>query len=569
MISISTQLLFLLLLFPQPAPVQASAVPTVSIGFSCCHFYDPNIGTPVFMAGEDMWLLAEQNLVATLNDPKGVIISRSMPANSSAKFYTFRQEDTPGPWMLSIQSQAGDFQLPIYLAHSQTNATLRSLAYGLTATELTVKGTLALESPEEGGTLMLVHSDNNTGLETSQIALASGFLHAHVSWDQRNPDLLQITPYTSSSSTLNQTDVWAEVSSEIPLLKQVGASKVITQTPQVLASTNHETMTIGSNTNGTLELVLPRIHEVGPNGNAPLRNGPITLTVNVKVQSVVYSLQSETFLFGNGLASSIASLTEIPPLSQTIPFALTDDLQRLSRYNLFLITKENGLSTVWNTTITPPVARLRVTNTLNDEAIDDYQIASDQIQAITKIGSETYAIPLNPLISTPLAVSIGGVPLQANEFSPTSTKLDPLSSIEIRTESSETQLTIEDAFGNPAASGTMKLTRVGGVENVAVVRAWNSSDGVVNLNLPIGEYNIQLTAEGSTATRQFTVTQARENMTLTLNEITLTESRNQLVIAAAISVLVVIEAVFLIRLWKAMSKSKKERTQEEATGQHD
>jgi hypothetical protein len=569
MISISTQLVFLLLLFPQPAPVQASAVPTVSIGFSCCHFYNPNIGTPVFMAGEDMWLLAERNLVATLSDANKVIISRSMPPNSSAKFYTFRPEDIPGPWILTIQSQAGDFQLPVYLAHSQTNATLRSLAYGLTATELTVNGTLVLEHPVEGGTLMLVHSDNNTGLETSQVALPSGFLHAHVSWDQRNPNLLQITPYTSGSSTLNQTDVWAEVSSEIPLLKQVGASKVITQTPQVLASTNHEIMTVGSNTNGTLKLVLPRIHEVGPNDNAPIRIGPITLTVNVKVQSVVYSLQSETFLFSNGLASSVASLTEIPPLSQTIPFGLTDDLQRLSKYNLFLVTRENGLSTVWNTTITPPVARLRVTNTLNDAAITDYQITSDQIQAMTKVGSETYAIPSEPLISTSLALSIGGVPLQGSEFSLSSTKLDPLSSVEIRTASSETQLTIEDAFGNPAPSGTMKLTRIGGVENVALVRAWNSSDGVVNLNLPIGEYNIQLTAEGSTATRQFTVTHVRENMTLTLNEITLTESRDQLVIAAAISVLVVIEAAFLIRLWKAVSKSKKKGTQEEATSQHD
>lgn len=553
--------LFLVLLISQLPTNAAISEPPVKIGFTCCNFYNPSSGTPVFAPGEDMWLMAEQNLSAVLKDPNGGIISRNMPANSSARFYTFREEDQPGRWTLDIRGKAGEFPMPIYLAHLQTNASLTSMTYNLTDTELSMRGTLTTETAEEGGILLLVRNDQATSVETNQVPFLGGFLQAHISWNPDNPRKLSITPFASGTAAPNMSSVWAEVSSEIALLKQVGGSKVITLVPQIVTRTNHETMNITSQPQQSLEVDLPLIHQVGFNGQVPLRMGAIRLTVFLQIEGIIYSLEADTFLLRNAIAPSIASMAEIPPLQNPISFDLTDDLQRVSGYDLFFVGKESGVSVVWDKTIIPPVTRLQVLNTLTNETIDNYQITSDQIQEVAKVGPQTFVIPRVPERNAELNLRVGGLALQTDDFTPNSTKLEPLSTVQIETQASDAHLLIEDALGNTPLSGTIRLMRiVGATKTETSLTSWNTSSGFINLTLPVGQYEIELTTEGSTVASHFSVSHSSEFITLTFTELFLIESRNGLILTGIVSLIIVIEALSAFRLWKPLVIRRRNKT---------
>lgn len=299
---------------------------------------------------------------------------------------------------------------------------------------------------------------------------------------------------------------------------------------------------------------------MGSNGDAPLRIGPIHITVYVQTRNVIYNLQTDTFLLGDGLVGSVVGSVIVPPLSNSVTFNMQDDLKRLSRYTLYLIAKESGLGVSWNKTIAPPVTRVHVINTLDSTPIQDYQLESSQFQAVAKVGSDTFVIPQDPNAMADLNLSVGGFVLLPNEFSPGSAKFQPMSSFEISTQVVDAQLQVRDALGNVATLGTMKLTRVQGqVQSETVVRSWNASNGVLSLALPPGQYGAEVAVDGSSITTQFSISHESENVTLALPPFALSESRSQLIMVATVLVLIMIEAVFAFRLWRKLARTRNKK----------
>jgi len=562
----SVYAIILILLMPQLPTYQTNQASPVKIGFSCCHFYDLDSGTPVFMQGEEIWLKADRDLTAVLRPVRWFdreIASINMFAHSSARLYTFRAEDRPGLWQLKVQSGGEDLLILLYLVRTEAEASLTSIVFNLTGTQLIMSGTVAIETPHQGGILLLKRNDQIATLEMDPVPFREGSLRAQISWDPANPRSLSVAPYAPSLTSPNVSSVWAEVSLEIPLVKQVAATQVFTLLPQIVTKTNRATIKLESKPQQDLEIELPNLHQVGFNGQAPLRLGPIHLKVFVEIEKTIYVLATDAFLLRDGFAST-ASVIQIPPLLSPVTFKLTDDLQRLSDYSLVLIAKDTGLNVVWNKTVIPPVTRIRVVNMLTNDEIDDYDIASDQIREIVKMGSQTYAIPRDSKINAELKLSIGGVPLQPNEFNPQSTTLKPLSTVYIRTSASTVRLRVTDALGSAPSSAAIKLTRIVGENRTPTLeRSWKAVNGIMKLMLPIGRYEIEIMIEGSTVRRQFSVRLANEFIDLKLNELVLAESRKGLILAGVGSLIILIEALVAIRLWKNLVARRKSRLEQQ------
>ncbi len=564
MIRISICALTLVLLIPQ-LPVYGSndGLP-FKIGFSCCHFYDPDSGTPVFMHGEEIWIKAERDLTAVLLSSNQEIASRKMLAHSSTRLYVFKAEDRPGPWELAVQSGGENFIIPLYLVRPQAEASLAHLAFNLTGTQLAIRGTVAIEKRHQGGVLLLNREDRNNSLVTPPVPFRNSSLEARISWDPANPRNLSVSPYSPELTSPNASRIWAEVSLEIPLVKRAGATQVFTFSPQIVTQTNRITMNIESEPRQALKVRLPNFHEVGPSGQVPLRLGPIRLTAYVEIERTIYVLATDLFLLTNGFAST-AGMIQVPPMLNPVSFEVMDDLQRISACSIVLMTKETGVYVVWDKTIAPPVSRMQVASTLTNSEIEDYDIRSGQILEAAKVGFQTFVIPRDSKKNVEIELSIGGVPLQPNDFNPRVIALEPLSTVDIRTPASTVHLRVTDALGSLPSSGTIRLTRIIAVENKASApdRSWDTAKDFMNMTLPVGDYEIEMRFEGSTVTRQFSVRQPTEFIIIRLNEFVFEESRNGLIFIGFGSVVIIIEAFVAIRLWKTLVTRRKSRIQAE------
>ncbi len=554
MTPVMVYVLTIILLPPQIAlPNQANSTAPVEIGFNCCQFYKLDSGTPVFMQGEEIWLKAEQDLAAVLRNSNEAFVSKSMLANSAMRLYLFREEDPSGLWELEIRSQGTDLRIPLYLVRPEVDVSLAPLTYAFKGGQLALSGTLEITNPHQGGVLLLKRQDELASLEMASAPFHVGLLLFRLSWDRGNPRSLSVAPYAPALTSSNMSRVWAEVSLETPLLKQVGTTQVFTIIPQTVMRTTRETINVKSEPNQTLKIDLPNLHQVGPGGQVPLRLGSLRLNVFLEMQNVIYTSTNVLFLLTDGIVGSTASSLIMSPEMKPVSFELVDDLEKLSTYKLVLFAKMAGATAVWSQNIVPPVTRIRVLNTLTDQPIDDYEIASDQILETAKVESNTFVIPRDPGVYAELALSIGGVKLQPSEFNPQSTRLEPLSLIRLRTSASTVQLRVTDALGTTPSSGRLQLSRIAGENAIASLeRSWKAVNGMINLTLPLGDYKIELTIDGSVATRQFSASNPTEIVTINLNEIVLVESRNQLILTGIVSSIILVEVLVALRLWRSL-----------------
>ena len=527
----------------QPSPPQ--------IGYNCCHFYSLDSGTPVFMLGEELWMRTEQDLTATLSSPNGAAISKNLPAGSAVRLYQFRQDDTVGIWKLNVQNTAAARSIPLHVLSDQLNISMRSLSYGLRNNQLVIDGTLMAQSQQQGGVLILARKNGNYSLTSPLASFVEGILQTQITWNQENAQLITITIQPSSLNKSYAAHVWAEISTETSLIKQIGNGDVIVSLKQLVMRTHSAPMNITTQRKLTFELPLPDLHTVGLDGQVPLRPGQNHLTTYVEIGTAIFSTTIDIFLGSNGIISSIASYSPILPIEPQTEFELNDDLRAISEYKLTMIAKEFGVNALWNMPILPPVTRIRLVNRLTQQQISDYEINSKQFQEYARVGNDEYIIPTVKNQTAQLNVSIGGIALTSNEFTPRSIIPQPLSTLDVLASASNVTVRVIDQFGNSAQSGTMRITRKLGNSNMeSVDNTWATENGIINLTLPLGEYVLDLSAQGSTATESLNIQTATEHVDFTLHGLILDTSRNELLLIGLVSVIIIVEVFVVVRIWR-------------------
>jgi hypothetical protein len=222
-----------------------------------------------------------------------------------------------------------------------------------------------------------------------------------------------------------------------------------------------------------------------------------------------------------------------------------------------LIAKEFGVNALWNMSLLPPVTRIRLVNKLTQHQISDYEVNSKQFQESVKVGNDEYIIPTVKNQAVELNVSIGGIMLSSNEFTPQSTIPQPLSTLDILTSASNVTVKIVDEFGNPAQSGTVRITRNFSSSNPeSVDKTWTTENGIINLTLPLGEYALDLSTQGSTVTESLIIQSSTEHVDFTLHSLILETSRNELLLIGLVSVIIMVEVLVVVRIWRRVLKKK-------------
>jgi hypothetical protein len=507
------------------------------------------------MLGEELWLRADNNLIITLDNPNGRVITKNVSSDTAIRLYQFRQGDAVGTWKLGVHGAGQDRAVSLHVLSDQLNASMKSLSFGMRNDQLLIDGTLTPQLPHQGGVIILARKNGNNSLASLPVRFIEGFLRTTLSWDQANSRAITVTLQLSSLNRSYLGRVWVELSSEASLSKEIGNGEIFVSLRQLVARTHSLPMNFTTQRKLSFEVDLPELHTVGLDGQIPLRAGPIFLTIYVQIGTIVFSAPVDAFLSTDGIVSSVVSSVPIPPIQPQTDFELTDKLLSISEYKLILIAKEFGVYALWTVLIISPITRVRLTNRLTNAPIIDYGISSNQIQGFVRIGASGFIVPLTANQETKLNVSIGGMLLNPAEFAPNSAKLQPMSTLEISTSASSVMLSVTDRFGNTPQSGTMRITRsLEGNKSISIDRAWTSENGIMNLTLPLGEYTVSLSAHDSTVTRSFSIQKSTEHVDIMLSGLILEQSRNELLLIGLASAVILIEIFVAIRVWRRVLK---------------
>ncbi len=552
-------LLAVLAAVPAAAAQEEQASP-LEIGFGCCVFFNTNIGTPVFVAGEEIWLKTNSQLNAQLYAPNGTrVAKRTFESQTAGLLHSFSPTERLGEWRLEVNTAQATANYPIQLVAGHTTASISGLTFRLDGALFRMTGSLNVPDKHEGAVVLLRRLDEVTAIETEPLAYRLGELRARISWDPTDPFRLTVSPYVPSLTSPNSTRVWAEAWSELSFAKKTGANLLITLQPTLVARSHWFPLNLTFGPSEGFLLKLPELRSVAAGGQSPLREGKLSIRVMVEAQGTTYTSQAQVYLTNGGLIGSVANSMPVAPLLNPVRFELSDSLLNLSRYQFVFMAKQNGVNVLWEENVVPPIARFRLVNRLDGQPIADYQIRSRAFQEVTKVDGETFVIAEDFENQILFSLAIGDVALNSGEYSPNPVRLQRIFPTTVIANAGQLKLRLSDQLGSPATAGILRVTRVfGELAQPGFEREWSSQNGYLNLTLPTGEYLLEFRIEGTTIARRIMVDSPSRTIELQLNELMLTETRNALFLAAVAGAIALVEIFAAFRVWRVVARRRKQ-----------
>ncbi|MEM2339146.1 MAG: hypothetical protein QXW83_02975 [Nitrososphaerales archaeon] len=483
----------------------------IEIGFSPKRLFDINLGSPIFMPFEQLWINVFDGASVRLKNPLGNVIKslRVMP-NTPTLIYTFNQFDTQGLWYLEVISTTWSKVIPIYLEGVNLNARVESLKFALQNDTLVIQGNIAIKNiNHEGGMLLLIDkkAENQTLTISSKSNLGDMPIYLEIIQNPNQFGVLILKPYAPSLKITTLASVWAEISIDLPLIKSEDNRSVIIYTNEVIAKTSKMLINITTIPNEGLKLQLPKIHEVGRGGLVPFRPSIGVINFYLQIDDLIYTLNTKFLFIPDVFSKSVKGFVELNPLSNTFPYEFALNLQNLSTYQLILILRVNGVDKIWSTDITPLLAKVKILNQLTHEIVKDYEISFDKgvIDSIIKDG-ETYALLDNNEVSTTFNLIVNGIQLLNDETKPNILNLKPFTENVINVNNRSVSFLNLDYLDNPIKSGRIKIFREGLNKSSEISIIWNNDISLRNISLPInGIFKAIVEVDGFNITKSFII----------------------------------------------------------------
>ncbi|MCX8191826.1 MAG: hypothetical protein N3F06_03370, partial [Nitrososphaerales archaeon] len=349
-------IIFIFLSFPPSLPIALGEV-KIEIGFSPKRLFDVNIGTPIFMPSEQLWINVFNEASVRLKNPLGSVVrSLRIAPNTPTLVYTFNPSDIQGVWQLEVISMARTRVLPIYVEGAALNIDAEPPRFTLQNDTLLIQGFITTKNiNHEGGLILLVDQkvENQTTTISSKSTLEGMPIYLDIVQTPSQPGVLILKPYATGLSFTTSALAWAEISLNLPLIKGEGdrsaiiyMSELVTRTPKIL-------LNITATPNEVIKLRLPKIHEVDRSGTVPFRPSIGLITFYLQIDDLIYTLNTKFLFIPEAFNKSIKELVTLHPFSNILPYRFSLDLQNLSKYQIILILKVNGVDKVWSMSITP------------------------------------------------------------------------------------------------------------------------------------------------------------------------------------------------------------------------
>lgn len=488
---------FPLLLLPQ---TNGQVETEVELGYNHYRLFSARDGTPVYMPGESLWLKSPSEVTVRLLGPSGAqVISRKLESGTPVSLYKFTPSDTLGEWRLAIFGLGAPRSYPVmYLGPAGIKVSMDKPDFNIELDRLVVQGNIKLDVAGELDTgLVLLSSEapsqRRVNLPTD-LSVEGSPIFLSITQIGAAAFLLDVAAYAPGLESAVQFTVWAEVITELPLVKKLKDSRVVTFLGETVVRTRPVSLSISNSTSEpSLKVLLPSVSETAKDSAAPLRYGRLVLRFYFMHDNEISLVEIPAMMLPTGLKFTLVDQSEVIPGTKDLSYRFRDELSISGRYSLNVLVRVSGVYLYWSSPVRVPITAVNVFNRLRDEPVIDYSLEVDHRGVIAQnVRGTTYVILPQDSIAVDYSLRVNSISLSEKERLPGRIRLGAGFEQQILVNLSLVTIRVIDSFGNTVPEGRVKIADISSQASRTVLeKDWSPGNPLLPILMPRGRYSIE------------------------------------------------------------------------------
>ena len=484
--------LTLLLIIPL-ASSQVDSSTSFRIGYSPEKLFNSDLGIPSYLRGETIWLhLSGSHEVVLQDTNQNTVVGIRIGGNPNS-IYTFDSLDALGTWRLIIDGRIYELEVANQILEVDEN----KVEFELINNSLIVKGEITpkfKDIPLESE--IIIAKKKESGITTVQTNLlieqANTNIDIGYSIEGKETKLF-IQPYIDnvrsqgeySEIGLHNIYAWAELTSEIALVKKTDNSRFTTYLNQPIVDTDRIYFEISNAARNGINMTVPVPGLTDSPWTVPLKYGRALLSVYLEFEGEIFVNRIPVIILEDKIIINPEVIISVNSFDDKIIYNEVISIEENMELEFLLISKINGIDRIFYDTNKPELTKINVISRTNNEKLENYNlIFVENINSI-KINETTYILGKIDDMKKNYIVD-----LFINSFRIINpiidTKINDNGMIEIIAEVGTARIQIVDSTGSISADGELIIRRLGTDSDEILVRNWNGSD--VSVMLPNGRY---------------------------------------------------------------------------------
>ncbi len=547
--------LALLLIIPLVhSQVQIENSTSFRTGYSSEKLFSSDLGMLSYVRGETIWLQISGSHMIELHDKEGNVVSGYVYDGHPTSIYTFEESDILGTWRLIIDNSVYELELVDQLLEVEENI----VEFLLMNDSLIVKGEIRpifTDIPLESE--MIIAKNRKSDFTTVQTELVIERTNTNIGITYNigeKETTLFIQPYIDnvrsegeySEIGLQNIYAWAELTSEIALVKKTESSRFTTYVDEPIVETDRTYFEITDVARKGINMTIPGPGLTDEPWTVPLKYGRALLSVYLEFEGQIFVNRIPVIILEDKIIINPELIIQVNSFEDKIEYREIIKIEENMELEFLLISKINGIDRIFYYTDRPALTKINVIDRTNNEKLEKYNIVFEEKIESIKINQTTYIIGDQELINMR---NLANAKLFINSFSTFDSILDSRMNedgiIEIIANVGIARIQVIDSTGSISGNGEIVIRKLDSDTEEFLITEWNGSD--VRMILPEGRYLARLESENIQGETEFEIF-TDEKEVLILVDSMYGMSTNIWIFT--LSTIITIEIVIIYTIWK-------------------
>ena len=528
----------------------------IRIGYSPEKLFNSDIGVPSFIQNEDLWIHPNKQINVKLIDPIGNIAINSKIDTHPSLIYKFQNNDHIGTWELNINDK---YSYSIELSEQSLSKINHNEEFHLINNTVSINGVFETNFEEiPTSTEVIINKKRQSGLFEipTSTSIDGNNIRLQISHSQKQNGVeIYVYPFLDAEEqqievgeSLNIENqnifVWAEITSEVSLIKNSGKSKFITYIDEEITKTARINLPIINIPSSSLNISLPSLGKSNNPWTIPLKYGRAELSIYLEHDGKLGVERIPIIIMPEKLIINPDRIIQLSAFEKSLLYNTELEISNDLEVEFVLITKINGIDKLLYFSKSPSISKIFVHNRLTNERLNNYELVFSEFIEKAKLNEITYILTQTNKIS--VNILINSFQVEKSSYEPKLLEIEQNKDVIITTAAGMANIRIFDALGLIEENGEIVISRVdyNNLEEQLVVN-WTGNE--IQVLLPQGKYLATVDINNVKGMIEFQVEQSENQVDIMLNSFYGISTNIWIFILTTI---ITIELGFAFMVWK-------------------
>ena len=528
----------------------------IRIGYSPEKLFNSDIGVPSFIQNEDLWIHPNKQINVKLIDPIGNIAINSKIDTHPSLIYKFQNNDHIGTWELNINDK---YSYSIELSEQSLSKINHNEEFHLINNTVSINGVFETNFKEiPTSTEVIINKKRQSGLfeVPTSTSIDGNNIRLQISHSQKQNGVeIYVYPFLDveeqqvevgeSLNIENQNIfVWAEITSEVSLIKNSGKSRFITYIDEEITKTARINLPIVNIPSSSLNISLPSLGKSNNPWTIPLKYGRAELSIYLEHDGKLGVERIPIIIMPEKLIINPDRIIQLSAFEKSLLYNTELEISNDLEIEFVLITKINGIDKLLYFSKSPSISKIFVHNRLTNERLNNYELVFSEFIEKAKLNEITYILTQTNKIS--VNILINSFQVEKSSYEPKLLEIEQNKDVIITTAAGMANIRIFDALGLIEENGEIVISRAdnNNLEEQLVVN-WTGNE--IQVLLPQGKYLATVDINNVKGIIEFQVEQSENQVDIMLNSFYGISTNIWIII---LSTIITIELGFAFMVWK-------------------